>query len=245
VGELYDRIGRTYTATRREDPRLRAALHAALGDARTVLNVGAGSGAYEPADRDVLAVEPSAVMRAQRPPEAAPAIDARAEMLPFPDRSFDASMAVLSDHHWDDRAGGLREVRRVAKRAVVFTWDPAYVDAFWLTRDYLPGFRSLHGMDIEEVAAHLEADRIEPVPLAADCRDGFLMAYWRRPEAYLDETVRAGISVFGRLAEAEVREFVERLRADLASGEWVRRNAELLQRTDVDLGFRLVIAGRS
>jgi SAM-dependent methyltransferase len=245
VGELYDRIGRTYTATRREDPRLRAALHAALGDARTVLNVGAGSGAYEPADRDVLAVEPSAVMRAQRPPDAAPAIDARAEMLPFPDRSFDASMAVLSDHHWDDRAGGLREVRRVAKRAVVFTWDPAYVDAFWLTRDYLPGFRSLHGMDIEEVAAHLEADRIEPVPLAADWRDGFLMAYWRRPEAYLDETVRAGISVFGRLSEAEVREFVERLRADLASGEWVRRNAELLQRTEVDLGFRLVIAGRS
>jgi SAM-dependent methyltransferase len=245
VGELYDRIGRTYTATRREDPRLRAALHAALGDARTVLNVGAGSGAYEPADRDVLAVEPSAVMRAQRPPDAAPAIDARAEMLPFPDRSFDASMAVLSDHHWDDRAGGLREVRRVAKRAVVFTWDPAYVDAFWLTRDYLPGFRSLHGMDIEEVAAHLEAHRIEPVPLAADWRDGFLMAYWRRPEAYLDETVRAGISVFGRLSEAEVREFVERLRADLASGEWVRRNAELLQRTEVDLGFRLVIAGRS
>jgi SAM-dependent methyltransferase len=245
VGELYDRIGRTYTATRREDPRLRAAIHAALGDARTVLNVGAGSGAYEPADRDVLAVEPSAVMRAQRPPDAAPAIDARAEMLPFPDRSFDASMAVLSDHHWDDRAGGLREVRRVAKRAVVFTWDPAYVDAFWLTRDYLPGFRSLHGMDIEEVAAHLEADRIEPVPLAADWRDGFLMAYWRRPEAYLDETVRAGISVFGRLSEAEVREFVERLRADLASGEWVRRNAELLQRTEVDLGFRLVIAGRS
>jgi SAM-dependent methyltransferase len=245
VGELYDRIGRTYTATRREDPRLRAAIHAALGDARTVLNVGAGSGAYEPADRDVLAVEPSAVMRAQRPPDAAPAIDARAEMLPFPDRSFDASMAVLSDHHWDDRAGGLREVRRVAKRAVVFTWDPAYVDAFWLTRDYLPGFRSLHGMDIEEVAAHLEADRIEPVPLAADWRDGFLMAYWRRPEAYLDETVRAGISVFGRLSEAEVREFVERLGADLASGEWARRNAELLQRTEVDLGFRLVIAGRS
>jgi SAM-dependent methyltransferase len=242
VGELYDRIGRTYTATRREDPRLRAALHAALGDARTVLNVGAGTGAYEPADRDVLAIEPSAVMRAQRPRDAAPAIDARAEALPFGDRSFDASMAVLSDHHWDDRAGGLREMRRVAARAVVFTWDPAFVDAFWLTRDYLPGFRQLKGMDIDEVAEHLDASRVEPVPLAADWQDGFLMAFWRRPEAYLDETVRAGISVFGRLSDAEVGEFVKTLRDDLASGAWARRNAELLELEELDLGYRLVIA---
>ena len=205
MSELYDRIGRTYTTTRGEDPRLRAAIHAALGDARTVLNVGAGTGAYEPADRDVLAVEPSEVMRAQRPRGAAPAIDARAEQLPFADRSFDAAMAVLSDHHWDDRAGGLREMRRVADRAVVFTWDPAYVDAFWLTRDYLPGFRRLHGMAIEEVARHLKATRVEPLPLAADWQDGFLMAFWRRPEAYLDEAVRAGISVFGVLRRGRGR----------------------------------------
>jgi SAM-dependent methyltransferase len=221
---------------------LAAAIDGALGDARTVVNVGAGTGAYEPADRHVLAVEPSAVMRAQRPHDAAPAIDARAEALPFPDRGFDASMAVLSDHHWEDRAGGLREMRRVAARAVVFTWDPAYVDAFWLTRDYLPGFRRLHGMDIEEVALHLGADRIEPVPLAADWQDGFLMAYWRRPEAYLDATVRAGISVFGVLPQAEVAEFVEALRGDLASGAWARRNADLLDLEELDLGFRLVIA---
>jgi len=242
VGDLYDRIGRTYTATRREDPRLRAALHAALGDARTVLNVGAGTGAYEPADRDVLAIEPSAVMRAQRPRDAAPAIDARAEALPFGDRSFDASMAVLSDHHWEDRAGGLREMRRVAARAVVFTWDPAFVDAFWLTRDYLPGFRRLRGMDIAEVAEHLSASRVEPVALAADWQDGFLMAFWRRPEAYLDETVRAGISVFGRLSDAEVGQFVKALHDDLASGAWARRNAELLELEELDLGYRLVIA---
>jgi SAM-dependent methyltransferase len=242
VGELYDRIGRTYTATRRQDPRLAAAIGAALGDARTVVNVGAGTGAYEPAGRHVLAVEPSAVMRAHRPDDAAPAIDARAEALPFPDRGFDASMAVLSDHHWEDRAGGLREMRRVAARAVVFTWDQEYVDAFWLTRDYLPGFRRLHGMDIAEVAFHLEADRIEPVPLAADWQDGFLMAYWRRPEAYLEATVRAGISVFGLLPEAEVAEFVEALRRDLDSGAWARRNAGLLDRDELDLGFRLVIA---
>ena len=242
MGELYDRIGRTYTATRREDPRLSAAIDAALGDARTVVNVGAGTGAYEPSGREVLAVEPAAVMRAQRPPHAAPAIAARAEALPFPDRSFDAAMAVLSDHHWDDRAGGLREMRRVAERAVVFTWDPAYVDAFWLTRDYLPGFRRLQGMDIEEIAEHLGASRIEAVPLAADWQDGFLMAYWRRPEAYLNATVRAGISVFGLLPKAEVREFVEALRRDLASGAWARRNAALLHLDELDLGFRLVIA---
>jgi hypothetical protein len=133
-------------------------------------------------------------------------------------------------------------MRRVAARAVVFTWDQEYVDAFWLTRDYLPGFRRLHGMDITEVALHLEADRIEPVPLAADWQDGFLMAYWRRPEAYLEATVRAGISVFGLLPEAEVAEFVEALRRDLDSGAWARRNAGLLDRDELDLGFRLVIA---
>ena len=136
----YDAIGGSYTGTRAEDPRIAAAIHAALGDARTVLNVGAGAGAYEPRDREVTAVEPSAVMRAQRPPGAAPCVDARAEALPFPDGAFDAAMAVLSDHHWTDRAAGLRELRRVARRAVVFQWDPAYRDAFWLVRDHLPDF---------------------------------------------------------------------------------------------------------
>ena len=241
MGELYDRIGRTYTRTRQEEPRLVAAIQAALGDARTVLNVGAGTGAYEPADRDVTAVEPSAVMRAQRPAGAARAIDAHAEALPLADGSFDAAMAVLSDHHWEDRAGGLREMRRVARRRVVFTWDQSYVDEFWLTRDYLPGFRALHGMTIEEVAEHLGADRIESVPLTADWRDGFLMAFWRAPEAYLDESVRAGISVFGRLGADEVAEFVARLSADLASGEWERRNGALREREELDLGYRLVI----
>jgi hypothetical protein len=125
---------------------------------------------------------------------------------------------------------------------VVFTWDQDFVDAFWLTRDYLPGFRSLHGMEISEVARHLGAQRIEPVPLAHDWRDGFLMAFWRRPEAYLDPVVRDGISCFGRLSAREVDEFVERLRADLASGEWARRNRDLVDRDEVDFGFRLVIA---
>jgi SAM-dependent methyltransferase len=163
--------------------------------------------------------------------------------LPFADGEFDATMAVLSDHHWEDRAGGLRELRRVAsRRAVVFTWDQAYVDAFWLTRDYLPGFRRLPGMPLEEVAEHLGATRIQPVPLAHDWGDGFLMAFWRRPEAYLDATVRDGISCFGLLPDSEVAEFEATLRGDLSSGAWVRRNEALLDLEELDLGFRLVIA---
>jgi SAM-dependent methyltransferase len=243
MSPLYDTIGRTYAVTRGEDPRLRARIHAALGDARTVLNVGAGTGSYEPRDRDVLAVEPSAVMRAQRAPDAAPAVEGSADALPFADASFDATMAVLTDHHWPDRAGGLRELRRVArKRSVLFTFDPAYVDAFWLTRDYIPGFRDLPGMTIEEIALHFGATRIEPVPVAHDWEDGFLFAFWRRPEAYLDPVVRANISVFSRLDEAEVADFVARLRADLDSGAWARRNADVLAADELDGGYRLLVA---
>jgi SAM-dependent methyltransferase len=242
MSELYDRIGRSYSATRGEDPRIAAAIHAALGDARTVLNVGAGAGAYEPRDRDVTAVEPSAVMRAQRPPAAAPCIDARAEALPFADGAFDATMAVLSDHHWSDRLAGLRELRRVGRRAVVFQWDPAFVDAFWLTREYLPSFaRGLHG-GFEGARAALGATREEVVPIPHDCRDGFLMAYWRRPEAYLDATVRANISVFSLLPADEVATIVGALRADLESGAWELRHGDLLTRDELDLGYRLLIA---
>jgi SAM-dependent methyltransferase len=242
MSALYDRIGRSYVATRGEDTRIAAAIHAALGDARTVLNVGAGAGAYEPRDRDVTAVEPSSVMRAQRPPGAAPCIDARAEALPFPDRAFDATMAVLSDHHWSDREAGLRELRRVGRRAVVFQWDPAFVDAFWLTHEYLPSFaRGLHG-GWERTRVSLGATREVAVPIPHDCRDGFLMAYWRRPEAYLDATVRANISVFSLLPAEEVEAMVTGLRADLESGAWERRHAELLARDELDLGYRILIA---
>jgi SAM-dependent methyltransferase len=242
VSALYDRIGRSYIATRGEDPRIAAAIHAALGDARTVLNVGAGAGAYEPRDREVTAVEPSAVMRAQRPPGAAPCIDARAEWLPFGDGSFDAAMAVLSDHHWSDRLAGLRELRRVGRRAVVFQWDPAFVDAFWLTREYLPSFAPALEDTFGAARNALGATREVVVPIPHDCRDGFLMAYWRRPEAYLDPTVRANISVFSLLPAAEVDAMVTALRADLVSGAWERRHADLLALDEIDLGYRLLIA---
>jgi SAM-dependent methyltransferase len=240
--ELYDRIGATYTATRRADPRIAARIHAALGDAGTVVNVGAGTGNYEPADRDVTAVEPSETMIAQRAPGAAPVVRASAEALPFADGSFDAAMAVLSDHHWSDRPAGLRELRRVARRVVLFTFDPAYADALWLVPDYLPGFRSLPGMTIGEIGACLGDVDVETVPVPHDCADGFMGAWWRRPEAYLDPRVRACISVFARLPEAEVEDCVARLGEDLASGAWRARPGDLLALDELDLGYRLLVA---
>ena len=240
--QLYDRIGAGYTEVRGEDPRIAAAILAALGDARTVLNVGAGAGSYEPRDREVTAVEPSAVMIAQRPPGAAPAVQASAEALPFADGSFDAAMAVLSDHHWPDRAGGLRELRRVARRrAVVFQFDVAALLDFWLAREYLVTWRP-ESISIEDLAGHLGATRIEAVPIPHDCRDGFLSAYWRRPGAYLDARVRDGISVFRLLPEADVAGAMALLRDDLESGEWERRHGDLLEHEELDLGYRLVVA---
>jgi SAM-dependent methyltransferase len=240
--ELYDRIGTSYSATRRADGRIAAAIHAALGDARTVVNVGAGTGNYEPLDRELTAVEPSETMIAQRPRGAARVVRAHAEALPFADASFDAAMSVLSDHHWSDRRAGLRELRRVGRRAVVFTWDPASVDAGWLVRDYLAGFRALPGMALEEIASCLGGARVEPVAIPHDCADGFLHAFWRRPEAYLDARVRDGISVFSRLDPADVDEAIGRLARDLRTGAWRRRNADLLDLPELDLGYRLLVA---
>jgi SAM-dependent methyltransferase len=229
---------------RREDPRIAARIRAALGDARTVLNVGAGAGAYEPPDLDVVAVEPSAVMRAQRPPGAAPVVDATAEALPFADGGFDAAMAVLSDHHWTDRSRGLAELRRVARRRVLFSWEPSTALDSWIVRDYFPGFARFArpGYTLERTLKRLGGGRIEVVPIPHDCLDGFFHAYWRRPEAYLDPQVRAGISVFARLGAQEVERGVARLKADLASGEWGRRNAALLELEELDVGYRLVIS---
>ena len=185
--QLYDTIGATYTVTRRAEPRIAAQVWAALGDARTVLNVGAGTGSYEPPGRDVTAVEPSAVMRAQRPAGAAPCVAAAAESLPFEDQSFDAAMAFATIHHWQDPIAGLREMRRVARRVVVFTHDTSYagwLGRFWLTRDYLPevGSFPVGRPSLTELAGSINA-RTEPVLIPWDCADGFFEAYWRRPEA--------------------------------------------------------------
>ena len=228
---------------RREDPHIAARIRAALGGARTVVNVGAGAGAYEPRDLEVVAVEPSETMIAQRREGSAPVVRAFAEALPFEDRSFDAAMAVLTDHHWSDHARGLAEMRRVARRVVLFTWDPATVHDMWIVRDYLPSVPDLipDGFRLAHTLARLGDARAEPVPIPHDCRDGFFHAYWRRPEAYLDPGVRAGISVFAQLDDAAVEDGIERLRRDLESGEWARRNADLLELEEVDAGYRLVV----
>jgi len=245
VAAVYDTIGRGYARQRRPDPRIAAHLTAALGGARLVVNVGAGAGSYEPHDRRVVAVGPSAVMLAQRPPGAAPAVRARAEALPFPDRAFDAAMAVLTLHHWADRAGGLAECARVAReRVVLLTWDPA-ADAFWLLREYLPAFAEADRRQFPPMAGYGEAfgpgARVEvaAVPVPRDCIDGFLGAYWARPAAYLDPAVRAGISSFARPG---AEPGLERLRADLASGAWHARHGHLLAADAQDLGYRLVVA---
>jgi SAM-dependent methyltransferase len=244
VGLLYDSIGKRYTDVRGEDPRIAARIRAALGDARTVVNIGAGTGSYEPADLEVVAVEPSETMIAQRPEGAAPVIRAFAEALPFKDRSFDAAMAVLTDHHWSDHARGLAEMSRVAKRVVLFTWDPASILDGWVVRDYFPSMTELIPDDYRfaHTIARLGHARAKPVPVPHDCVDGFFHAYWRRPEAYLSDEVRAGISVFAQLDASAVEAGVKKLRRDLESGTWERRNGHLLELDEIDLGYRLVRA---
>ncbi len=244
--QLYDAIGSAYPATRRTELRIAARVWDALGDARTVLNVGAGTGSYEPPDREVTAVEPSAVMRAQRPVGAAPCVAAAAENLPFEDQSFDAAMAFSTVHHWQDPIAGLREMRRVARRVVVFTYDASDInwrERFWLTRDYLPEVAELLA-DWPSLAelTHAIGGRAEPVLIPWDCADGFFEAYWRRPEAYLDEHVRRAVSVWTRVGPEAEQRAVNRLHDDLSSGRWVERNRDLLALDAAELGLRLLVA---
>jgi SAM-dependent methyltransferase len=245
MAALYDSIGKTYSATRTTEPRIAAHIWAALGEARTVLNVGAGTGNYEPPDRHVIALEPSAVMVAQRPSGRAPAVRGVVERLPFAPKSFDAAMAVLSDHHWSDRVAAAQELRRVTRGPIViFTIDPVKTWESWITRDYLPAFMNLVPpyASLEELTDALGNARVEPVPIPWDCIDGFYHAFWRRPEAYLDPAVRAGISVFSRVPAEDVEDGMARLAADLESGAWHENNRDILDLEELDLDYRLVIS---
>jgi len=249
VTAVYDTIGRGYAGQRRADARVAAAIRAALGDARSVVNVGAGSGSYEPVDLSVLAVEPSREMIRQRPAGAAPAVQAVAERLPLGDGSVDAALAVLTLHHWADRAAGFAELARVARRRVVIvTWDPARTGDFWLTRDYLPAVVELDAAifpSIAEIESALGGARVAPLPIPHDCADGFTGAYWRRPEAYLDPAVRSAMSTFARLAPAALAAGLARLADDLATGRWDARLGHLRAQRDADLGYRLVVVERT
>jgi SAM-dependent methyltransferase len=241
---LYDEIGVGYQRFRQPDVRIERMLHQPLGGATRVLNVGAGTGSYEPRDRTVIAVEPSLEMVRQRPPGSAPAIRAVASELPFAGASFDAAMALLTVHHWPDPTAGLRELRRVARGAVVvFTFDREVHGAQWLVAEYLPAMLELD-RDVpapHDIAEALGGGRVEVVPIAADCADGFCHAWWQRPHAYLDPAVRGCISGIARLPRTVVDDAMGRLRRDVVSGAWERRHPELLTATEIDAGYRLVV----
>lgn len=240
---IYDQIGCGYVGRRIPDPRIAARIEAALGDARHVCNVGAGTGSYEPADRRVVAVEPSPTMIAQR--RGGTVVRARAEALPFRGRSFDVALAILTVHHWEDCRRGLAELCRVAPRRVVFTFDPARQVEFWLVRDYLPEIQALElarCQPIETLVDALGGARIEAVPVPWDCSDGFQAAYWRRPERYLDPAVRASISTLAMLPKGLVHDAIERLRADLDSGAFWERHGDLRDRTEMDYAYRLLVS---
>lgn len=242
----YDRMGVGYSAVRRPEPRIAARIEAALGDAASVVNVGAGTGSYEPAGREVTAVEPSRTMIEQRPPGAAPVVEGVAEDLPFDDDSFDAAMAIITVHHWNDVGAGLAEMRRVARRrVVVLTFDPAPIEDLWIVRDYFPQALDYHlevMPPIDALATMLPTAAIEPVPTPSGCADGFFIALWDRPELLLDPSVRRASSSLHRMGQDEIDRGVAKLAADLESGRWDERNGRLREMPELDIGLRLLTA---
>jgi SAM-dependent methyltransferase len=244
----YDAIGTTYAATRREDPRIAALIHAALGDTRTVVNVGAGTGSYEPRDRQVIAVEPSEVMIAQRDPAAPPAIRSGAYPLPFEDGSVDAAMAVLTIHHWDDdQERGVREMRRVARGPVVIlTIDPRRSARMWLIADYFPEIAELDQRTCptpETLARWLSGTvDVQPVPISRDTPDWSLASFWAHPERMLDAAARRSVSGFARLPPEVVDRAVAAIERDLRDGTWEARHGHLRELSDYDAGLLLVVS---
>jgi SAM-dependent methyltransferase len=245
LAERYDTIGRGYGRHRRPDPRIAQAIMRALDEVEALVNVGAGAGSYEPRDRLVVAVEPSMTMIGQRADAAAPAIQATAEALPFRDAAFGASLAILTIHHWPDWRRGLREMARVARdRTILLTWDPSAA-GFWLV-DYFPKILSLDRQifpSMDAIASELGPLTVSPIPIPGDCADGFIGAFWKRPHAYLDASVRRAISSFSRVRNVE--DGVKRLERDLDSGAWHLAHGPLLAKETLDLGYRLVVAGPS
>jgi SAM-dependent methyltransferase len=242
---LYEEIGRSYSRTRREDPRIAAEIASSLGDARSVVNVGAGTGSYEPRDRIVVAVEPSPEMVRQRRGRTRRVVRGVAEALPFPGGAFEAAMAVLTIHHWPDPEAGLAELARVSRRQVVFFFEPLRTHEFWAL-DYFP-----EALDVpseqdapgeEDIRRVLRVREVRRVLVPHDCRDGFGAAFWARPEAYLDPEVQAGMSWLALLSPEARRRGSQRLAADLASGAWDRRHGHLRHERTYDGGYRLAIA---
>jgi SAM-dependent methyltransferase len=239
---LYDKIAGSYLEHRQPDERIAAQINAALAEYQSLLNVGSGTGSYEPIDRYVVAIEPSIEMIKRRRHVKSQPIQASAGRLPFLDGTFDATLAVLTLHHWPDPEAGLAEMCRVAReQVVILTWDPEH-SGFWLVRDYFPEILTIDRPTFPSLARierALGTNEVQTVPIPADCTDGFLGAYWQRPEAYLDHSVRSAISTFSKF-DPEIG--LDRLRQDLDDGSWHDRNRELQTLSELDIGYRLVIA---
>ena len=238
---IYDNIGINYTGTRRTDPKIAEQIYAKLHGAQSIVNIGAGTGSYEPEHIDLVAVEPSAEMIAQRKKDAAPVVKAFADHLPFEDHSFTHAMTVLSMHHWKNRAEAFKEINRVTKqRFLAITWNPKH-DCFWLTRDYFP---EIYEEDInifpamEELYRHFDEVEISPLMIPEDCKDGFLAAYWKRPEAYLNDGVRQAISAFAKMKDPS--KGLRELKNDLESGKWKDKNQSILDKESLDVGYVIV-----
>lgn len=247
TAEMYNQIGTDYASARRPDSRWVDRIHQALDSHRTLVNVGAGAGAYEPNFMAVVGVEPSQIMIRQRSASAAPVVCGVAEQLPFPDNAFDVALAVFTVHHWADPSAGLAEMRRVSQKQVVVTWDPnVFARQFWLVRDYLPeaAARETQLATLAAVLAHLGPANTEMLPVPDDCTDGFFGVYWKRPHAYLDATARRAISGLALLDQGVVSAAMERLQFDLDHGRWNARYSELMELCEIDLGYRLVVAER-
>jgi SAM-dependent methyltransferase len=243
---LYESIGQTYAVTRRPDPRIAVQIVRALGNAKSVLNVGAGAGNYEPMALDVVALDPSLTMLSQRGETLGPSVCGVAECIPFRDNSFDVAMGTLTLHHWPDLAAGLSEVRRVASKQVFLMYEPSFAHRMWII-EYFPEIMDLpherRAPSVDDLRKHLDLTDVQVVPVPNNCIDGFGGAYWARPEIYLQPEVQAGMSMLAIL-EPDVRAAgTERLRAALASGDWDRRFGNLRVQTEIDLGYRLVMAG--
>lgn len=239
---LYDSIGKTYATTRRTDPRIAAAIADAVGDGASVVNVGAGTGSYEP-EQTIVAIEPSRVMIEQRPHGAARAVQAVAEKMPLHDRCADVAIALFTIHHWNDVVAGVREMRRVARHHLVFlTYFPRR-HHYWLLRDYFPEVAAIaqaQAVPLNLLTEQSQSVNVETLPIPHDCADGFGAAYWRRPTAYLDPAIRAGISMFTKMPEESLTLGLQRLADDLHSGKWDKRHEHLLTLESLDVGYRIV-----
>ncbi|MCR9249115.1 MAG: methyltransferase domain-containing protein [bacterium] len=240
---IYDKIGINYSSQRQTDPRLAAQLHKELEGATKILNIGAGTGSYEPKNMDLIALEPSQEMINQRKPGSHPVVQGFADNLLFEKDSFSHTMTVLSMHHWQNRAKAFEEINRVTTdKFVAISWN-SDINPFWLTRDYFTEIFEIDQdifPDLEELHNHFDNVKITPLMIPEDCIDGFLAAYWKRPEAYLSEHVRNSISSFSKITRLD--EGLQKLQKDLDSGEWQKKNSDLLDKTELDVGYQLITA---